>query len=222
MAEGAGVASAGGGGSPPGGGASDADLVRRVRAGDELALDQLFRRYAGQCLAIAAGLLGDAQQAEDVVQETFVRLWQHARTLDPGDGTVGGWCCRVARNRAIDELRARRARPQLALGVPPEGPTHDHVDTAAEALRRIRQREVRSALDQLPEPQREAVTLAFLHGLTHTELAQRLEVPLGTAKTRVRQGLLRLQTLLREPPDSAPPPRPPRAERPPPAAGSRR
>jgi RNA polymerase sigma-70 factor (ECF subfamily) len=132
-----------------------------------------------------------------VVQDVFAQVWSQAGRYDPGRGAVAAWMLTLARSRAIDRLRARRARPESAadsraadsLADPAATQDLDLLD--AEQVARLRR-----ALDQLPEPQRVALDLAYYEGLTHAEIAARLAEPLGTIKTRIRQAVIKLRESL--------------------------
>jgi RNA polymerase sigma-70 factor (ECF subfamily) len=134
--------------------------------------------------------------AQEVVQEVFLAVWREAGRFDPARGSVASWLFAMGRHKAIDLVRKearvwRRAAPETELE------THEaRDDVAGEAWANIRREQMLDAIGRLPEAQRTCVELAFLSGLTHTEVAERLGIPLGTAKTRIRSGLLRLRELL--------------------------
>ena len=175
---------------------ADADLrlVGRLASGDLDAAGELYDRHAGKILALARRILRDEGDAEDVVQEVFSQAWQQAGRYDPSRGAVAAWLLTVGRSRAIDRLRARRARPEnlmderAVLNVVDLGQTQDQQILSAEQIARVR-----AALDELPVLQRVAIELAYYEGLTHAEIAARLEQPLGTVKTRIRLALLKLR-----------------------------
>jgi RNA polymerase sigma-70 factor (ECF subfamily) len=178
--------------------AGDAHVLERMAAGDGGALRELYDRHARSVYSLAVRILRSQPDAEDLVQEVFVQAWRLAGRYDTSRGTVAGWLLMQAKSRAIDRLRGRRSRPEGVVVDP------SVVDAAADAsegadaqLVRAQEAErVRRALDDLPLLQRTAVELAYYEGLTHTEIAERLEQPLGTVKTRIRQGLLRLRDAL--------------------------
>jgi RNA polymerase sigma-70 factor, ECF subfamily len=177
----------------------DADAVTRVAAGDASALGELYDRHARPIYSLALRILQDASEAEDIVQEVFAQAWRQAARYDTSRGAVGAWLLNLARSRAIDRLRARRARPEAAAD-PAAGETvvspGDGPD--AEALKGEQIQAVRLALGELPLVQRVAIELAYYEGLTHAEIAARLEQPLGTIKTRIRLGMLKLRDALAE------------------------
>ncbi len=188
--------------------AGDADLVRRMAAGDEIALGVLYDRWVKLVHSLALHLLRDPREAEEVVEETFWQAWRQAERYDGARGAVSTWLTTIARSRALDRLRAsRRAReePWSALSahdveqlLPDESGSGDPQSAAEEGERRSR---VRHALADLPPEQREVLELAYFGGLSQTEIAERTKQPLGTVKTRVRLALEKLRgrlTALRE------------------------
>ncbi len=182
--------------------ADDRALLEQVIAGDLVAFERLYDRYARPVYSLAYRILGDPADAEELLQETFVKVWQQAARYDPRRGTFGSWLMSIAYNLAIDALRTRSRRPPRAdfvdLG---DLPLYD-IDEAtivyeAAEVSELRDR-VRQAMAQLPEPQRQAIELAYFAGLSHTEIAAVLGEPVGTIKTRLRLGMQKLQLLLRD------------------------
>jgi RNA polymerase sigma-70 factor, ECF subfamily len=179
--------------------AEDVARVARAAAGDEAALAALYDVHARVVYSLALRIVGDEADAEDVLQDVFDQAWRQAGRYDAQRGTVAAWLLNLARSRAIDRLRARRARPDTSAttsddawaSLPARG-----VDPG-EALAAARDAEkVRRALHELPALQRLAIELAYFEGLTQSEIAERLEQPLGTVKTRIRNGLLKLREVL--------------------------
>src|SRR2546428_1585199 len=177
---------------------SDGDLMRRVADGSAEALGLLHRRFARLIFGLAVQSL-DRAAAEDLVQEVFLAVWRNARRFDPERGTVRAWVLQITHFRLLNELRRRSRQPEVVPD--PEGlvladlPASDR--GPAEATWEQQRRTVlKSALDELPRPQREALRLAFLDDLTHEQVAAELGLPLGTAKTRIRAGLERLRSML--------------------------
>jgi RNA polymerase sigma-70 factor, ECF subfamily len=202
------------GNQPP----DDVTLVHEIVDGSEAALAELYDRYVDAVFATATRLTTDRQVAEEVVQETFLALWNRAELFDPSVGSLATWLRTIARNRTVDRLRAAGRRPNLvplsaasgedeqdgaaldrlvatgtvlggaSVGRGPEG------ELAARELQGILQQ----ALAELPESERTAIVLAYSEELTQTEIADRLGWPLGTVKTRTRRALLRLREALAE------------------------
>jgi RNA polymerase sigma-70 factor (ECF subfamily) len=177
---------------------SDEELMGGLAAGHVGALGPLHGRYAPLVFSIAAQSL-DRATAEEVVQDVFVTVWRKAVTFDPSRGTFRAWVLRVTHNRVLNEIRRRGRRPwsepgangtELA-GVPEPGPGPSEA-----AWREHRRAIVREAVAALPDPQRQALSLAFLEDLTHEQIADFLNLPLGTAKSRIRAGLKTLRTRL--------------------------
>jgi RNA polymerase sigma factor (sigma-70 family) len=178
-------------------GLSDEALLAGMAAGAVAAGTAFVRRHQSRVFGLAWALVGDPGLAEDVAQETFLRAWLHGASFDARKGSVRSWLCTITRNLAIDTLRARRAEPvdpdallaQLALA---DGDLSDHITRLEDAER------VRDAVRELPAPQRRAVALAAWFGRTAEEISRMEQIPLGTAKTRIRDGMLRLRSTLAE------------------------
>jgi RNA polymerase sigma-70 factor (ECF subfamily) len=179
--------------------ADDASQLARAAAGDETALAALYDGHSRMVYSLALRIVGDEADAEEVVQEVFTQAWRQAGRYDHTRGTVAGWLMNMARTRAIDRLRARRARPDVGVA-PIDESTRDHrapaIDPADALAAEDAARRVREALRQLPFVQRLAIELAYFEGLTQSQIAERLEEPLGTIKTRIRVGLLKLRDAL--------------------------
>jgi RNA polymerase sigma-70 factor, ECF subfamily len=182
----------GDGAAPDGSGAvSDGELIQRTGRGDRAALETLYERYARAVLGLALRRLGDRGRAEDAVQETFVSIWRAARTYDPARGAGAPWLFAVARNAIVDRSRARTETP---IEVPEEPSAESGPHERAE-LSWTRWR-VHRALEGLPQKEREVIELAYWRGLSQSEVATALGIPLGTVKTRTRSALQRLSHIL--------------------------
>lgn len=178
----------------------DRDCMLRVEARDADALGKLYDQHGGRLLGLAQRILGAGGEAEEVVQEVFLYVWRAAASFDPTRGSVLTWLLIATRSRAIDRLRARRpgarggpTRSLEELGDGPAGPD----DVEASSASRQWESLCRSAIGQLPEEQRRALELAYFDGLTQEEIAARTSTPLGTVKTRVRLGLMKLRERMR-------------------------
>ena len=177
---------------------ADEDLMRQVAGGSPEALALLHRRFARLIFGLAAQTL-DRATAEDLVQEVFLAVWRNASRFDPERGTVRAWILQIAHFRVLNELRRRSRQPEIMPD--PEGLVLDGLPTRdpgppEEASRERRRAIIRSAFEELPPPQRQALSLAFLDDLTHEQVAAELNLPLGTAKTRIRAGLQKLRGTL--------------------------
>jgi RNA polymerase sigma-70 factor (ECF subfamily) len=193
----------------------EADLVRAVASGSEEALATLYDRHVDGIQAVALRLTNDRQLAEEVVQETFLALWNRAEMFDPAVASLATWLRTIARNRTVDRLRAAGRRPSL-VSLSGHGETEDSdagfdrlpagamvvggavpdasPEAAAEAAEA--RAEVGAAIAAMPDPERTVILLAYREGLTQSEIAERLAWPLGTVKTRTRRALARLRAVL--------------------------
>jgi RNA polymerase sigma-70 factor, ECF subfamily len=177
--------------------AEDRDRLARVASGDAAALGELYDRYGRVVFGMAYAMLGSPEAAEEVAQDAFERMWRDARSYQPDRGSVRTWLFAIARNAAID--RYRRTAPRTA----PERPLDDGAELAdpdAEVFleRAVRAGRVRDALRALPVEQRTVIVLSFYGGYAQSEIASRLQVPLGTVKGRARLGLAKLRAALAE------------------------
>jgi RNA polymerase sigma-70 factor, ECF subfamily len=179
--------------------ATDEELMALVLRRQEAALGTIYDRYARLVYAVALRIAGDRETAEEVVQDVFQNVWQAAGSFQPGVGSFVAWLLGIARHRAIDVTRSKRerarAREQTLDDFRPAG---DELSLEHEVGQRLLRDVVRAALEALPANQRQAIELAYYGGLTRAEIAARLNEPLGTVKTRLRLGLLKLRDLLRQ------------------------
>ena len=180
---------------------SDLSLLQRIAARDTAALAELYDRHNRLLFGLILRVVRDRGEAEDLLQEAFVRVWTRAATYDPLMGGPLPWIVRVARNCAIDRLRARRVRATIdapAIDVAAVEATADTDIESPEAtvLSDERRRTLSDALAVLPADQRQLVEAAFFEGYTHSELAHRFKLPLGTVKTRIRAGMIAMRKRL--------------------------
>ncbi|GAC1314890.1 MAG: hypothetical protein NVSMB2_05140 [Chloroflexota bacterium] len=154
-------------------------------------LDALYEAYHRQAVGLAVRMLGNIHDAEEVVQEVFLSVWRAGHTYDPAKGAVATWLMALVRHRSIDALRGRRGRSTLPLDGTLDWPDDD--DPAAEALQSDDRDEARRAIASLPRDQLAILELAYFDGLSHREIAARLDLPLGTVKGRIRLALDRLR-----------------------------
>ena len=174
---------------------NDVDLLKAIARQDETALAQLYDRYRVILFGFLVRILNSREEAEDVLQEVFLQVWRRAADFDETRGRPFTWLVTLARSRGIDRLRSLAARDRVAIAGAREA-TEEVSDAVADAFRSEQRGLVTSALDQLPEEQRRAITLAYFDGLTQSEIAAKLNAPLGTVKTRMRTGLIKLKELI--------------------------
>ena len=180
---------------------TDEALMQKVARGDESAFAAIYDRFAGTLHALARRILGDEQEARDALQEGFLYIWDHAPQYDPARSKAFSWAVMIFRNKAIDRLRASRRRFRLGemaadFLLDLEGPATEAADAVVDRTEQTNL--VRRALHSLPEEQRKCIEWAFLRGFTHVQLAELIGAPLGTIKTNIRRGLLRLRDILQE------------------------
>lgn len=170
---------------------SDANLIARMRAGDQEAMTALYDRHSSIVYAVALRILGDTAAAEDVLQEIFMQLWRNPAAFDSSRGSLPAWLGVIARHRAIDVLRKRH--PQTDLEDVVIASSHDlRKETECNAM----VEKVRSAMTEMFPEQRRCMEMAFFEGLTHSEIAAKTGEPLGTVKTRIRSALIQLRKRL--------------------------
>jgi RNA polymerase sigma-70 factor (ECF subfamily) len=194
----------------------DVGLVRAVATGSQDALAALYDRHAGAVYAVASRLTNDRQLAEEVVQETFLAVWNRAELFDPASGSLAAWLHTIARNRTVDRLRAIGRRPRLipvsstrpgdeAESVALErlasygtviGGAHAQAGPESQLISAELRRQLGDALEEMPEQERLVILMAYREELTQAEIAERLGWPLGTVKTRTRRALHRLRDIL--------------------------
>jgi RNA polymerase sigma-70 factor (ECF subfamily) len=176
---------------------TDEALLADLGRGDADALGLLYDRYRRLAMAVAYRILGDATAAEDCLQDAFLQVWRNHASFRPERGSVKSWLLTIVRNAAIDRHRGREGRARQDRPIDEVeyllGETDDPHEQAVEALQA---EQIQAAIMSLPDEQRDAITLAFFNGLTHQEIAERMGVPLGTVKGRMRLGLKKLRQQL--------------------------
>jgi len=180
-------------------GLADEELMELVDAGEVRAFDVIFDRHAGAGYSLAYRMCGRRALAEDVVQEAFLSLWRSGNGYDRARGSVRSWVLSAVHNRAIDALRrtgAKAGRDVSDEGIAERLQAPEATDT--EVVRRDEARRVRGALEELPPDQRQVIELAYFGGLTHSQIAEVLELPPGTVKGRMRLGLTKMRSALGE------------------------
>jgi RNA polymerase sigma-70 factor (ECF subfamily) len=176
--------------------ASDEALLAGLATGDADAIAAFVRRFQRRVFGLALAIVGDQGVAEDVAQEAFARAWRHAQAYDARRGPVAAWLLAITRNLAIDAIRLRRAEPTdpeeiIALGIAESEAGPDERAIAGEDIARLRR-----AIAGLPLDQRRALVLAAFYGRTAREISDSEQVPLGTAKTRIRAAMMKLRSAL--------------------------
>ncbi len=172
---------------------SDMNLLKRIQTGDEDALLALHKRYANLVYSVAYRILGDNMAAEEVTQDTFVRVWNKSLSFDPQKGRFVTWLLTVTRRIAIDALRSRQRRePKTGMLFMDEDPNLWENVLSTDGGGDMR-RMLKSALNQLPTEQRDLIEMVYFYGLSHSDIADMSGIPLGTVKTRIRLGMQKLR-----------------------------
>jgi RNA polymerase sigma-70 factor, ECF subfamily len=177
----------------------DSALIGRIRNGDRAAFMEFYDRLSPLLFSVATKLLGDRKEAEDVLQEVMMTIWNKAGDYDPALGSLASWTVVLTRNRALDRLRARTRRLRLIEEVAVLAEESDEAEggSAGELIHGSeRASMLRTAMKDLPAEQRQAIELAFFSGMSQSDIATRLQQPLGTVKARIRRGMLRLREQL--------------------------
>ncbi|PWU12145.1 MAG: RNA polymerase subunit sigma-24 [Terriglobia bacterium] len=172
---------------------SDTDLIVRLQRRDPQALADLYDRYGRLAYSLILRVVRDTGVAEDLVQETFLRVWNRVQAFDVEKGSIGPWLLAVARNRAIDYLRSTTGRARNSLELEATEHPSLYTDMEKDLLVSDKARRIKAAMQKLSPNQREVIELAYFEGLSQTEMAQRMGQPLGTVKTWVRTALKNLR-----------------------------
>lgn len=176
---------------------TDGALMEQLVRREPSALERLYDRYARPVYSLVLRITRQAPAAEEIVQDVFLQLWNNAHRYQAARGRLGPWLFTLARNRALDYLRLkseRQRRREDSMEIEPAGFAGGDFESSVDLQRRAER--VRAMMAALPAPQRQAIELAFFEGLTHSEIAQSLDEPLGTVKSWIRNGLLRLRESL--------------------------
>ena len=168
-------------------------LLARVATGDQAAFGELYDQLAPRVLGLVKRLLRDHAQSEEVTQEIFLEIWQSATRFDQGRGTAVGWIMTMTHRRAVDRVRASQSSRDRDTKIGIRDFTSDYDNVSETVETRIEHERVEQAMLKLTELQRQAVSLAYYGGYSHSEVAELLSVPIGTVKTRVRDGMIRLR-----------------------------
>ena len=168
-------------------------LLRLASRGDQEAFAQLYDATSTRVFGLAVRIVRDRAQAEEVAQEAFLEIWRTASRFDPDKGSAHAWMLTIVHRKSVDRVRSAEASTRRDMTYEQRNQTVDHDSTADAAHASLEARRVRNALESLTAVQREALELAYFGGYTHTEVASMLDLPVGTAKTRIRDGLIRLR-----------------------------
>ena len=168
-------------------------LLERVSTGDRAAFSELYDEISPRVFGLVKRLLIDHSQAEEVTQEIFLEIWQSASRFDPNKGGASTWILTMAHRRAVDRVRASQSSRDrdIRIGIRDRGTEYDHVSESVEV--KFEHERVKRAMERLTELQRQAITLSYYGGYTNTEVSEMLSVPIGTIKTRIRDGMIRLR-----------------------------
>lgn len=169
------------------------DLLRRSAKGDQQAFAELYDATSSRIFGLALRVVRDPAQAEEVVQEAYLEVWKTSTRFDPARGSAVSWLMTICHRKAVDRVRSAEASTRRDTSYHQQNQTIDHDTTSDAAQASMEAQRVRHALKGLTPVQREAIELAYFGGYTHTEVAGILDLPVGTAKTRIRDGLIRLR-----------------------------
>ena len=178
---------------------AEVELLRRIGQGDRRSFEALYDRFSGILFSTCYRVLNNQEAAEDTLQDVFIQIWEKAPFYDPARGKPLSWAVTLTRNKAIDRLRSAQRRQRLQENMQSESETFDQFDDGSsfDAVASVETSKlVREAITQLSNDQREAIELAFFSSLTQMEIAERLNVPLGTVKARIRRGMVKLRDVL--------------------------
>lgn len=170
-----------------------ADLLRRSGRGDAEAFAELYDATSARVHGLALRVVRDPAQAEEVTQEAFLDVWRTSARFDPARGSAIGWMLTIVHRKAVDRVRSAEAASRRDTSYQHHTQVVDHDSTAEAVEASLESKRVRDCLNELTDVQREALTLAYFGGYTHTEVATMLDLPVGTAKTRIRDGLIRMR-----------------------------
>jgi RNA polymerase sigma-70 factor (ECF subfamily) len=174
---------------------TDVELLHAIARGDEAALARLYDNYRVILFGLLVRILNSREEAEDILQDVFIQVWRRAKDFNENRGRPFTWLVTLTRSRAIDRLRLLGARQRLVSGAAQEQ-TESVSDALTDTIKVAQKEIVRRALAELPEEQRHTLVLAYFEGLTQAEIASKLNAPLGTVKTRMRSGMIKLRALL--------------------------
>jgi RNA polymerase sigma-70 factor (ECF subfamily) len=178
----------------------EVQLMEKIKSGDTDALEELYNQYNRLLFGLIITIVKKREEAEDVLQEVFVNIWQKAHTFDEERGNVYSWLVTLSRNKSIDRVRSKDYKTQEKASVSVDEPAFslkgDKFDPLETTIYSDRAEMVKKALAEIPESQREVLKIAYYQGMTQSEISDHLNIPLGTVKTRTRQGMIKLKNKL--------------------------
>ncbi len=181
---------------------NEAELMGKIANRDIQALESIYDLYSGLVLSLVRSIIDNKETAEDILQEIFVQIWEKAHLFDATRGNVCQWIIRMTRNRSIDKLRSRNYQTNAAfLSLPDDDillPQKEQSNPLDATIMKERSEQIRNALNQLSSEQRDVIEKAYFGGYKQAEIAKMLNIPIGTVKTRIRLGLLKLESSLTE------------------------
>lgn len=175
----------------------DEELIRHIVEGDQEAFLQVYDRYASKVYGLALKMMKDSMRAEDVAQEAFLKLWRKADTFRPDRGSLVSWLLSITRYTALDRIRLQDRRPAVGGNVFDPEETFPYV-AFTESDERKRGKSLRFVLEEIPEEQARVIELAYFQAMSHSQIAEHIDIPLGTVKTRIRLGMDKLRTAWKE------------------------
>ncbi|MFH5886037.1 sigma-70 family RNA polymerase sigma factor [Halalkalibaculum sp. DA3122] len=177
-------------------------LVKRIKGGDTKALEELYELYKSLLFGMILSIVKKREEAEDLLQEVFMKIWEKAHTFDEERGNVYSWIVTITRNKSIDRIRSKGYKTQQKTSTSVNEPAltleGDNFDPLETTIFSDRSELVKRALEKIPEEQREVIKVAYYGGMTQSEIAEHLDIPLGTVKTRTRQGMIKLKNILED------------------------
>lgn len=190
-------------GAYSGRGATDEQaLMKRIKAGDTKALEELYDLYKSLLFGMIVSIVKKREEAEDLLQEVFMKIWEKAYTFDEERGNVYSWIVTLTRNKAIDRIRSKGYKTQKKASKSVDEPEFslegDKFDPLETTIFSDRAELVKQALEEIPDKQRQVIEVAYYDGMTQSEISEHLDIPLGTVKTRTRQGLIKLKNILED------------------------
>lgn len=178
------------------------ELIKRIKAKDDKALEELYDLYNRLLFGMIISIVKSREEAEDILQEVFVKIWEKAYTFNEERGNAYSWIVTLTRNKAIDRIRSKGYKTQQKASQDVDAPEFtlegDKYDPLETTIFSDRAELVRKALGEIPQSQSEVLKIAYYRGMTQTEISDHLDIPLGTVKTRMRQGMLKLKDILGE------------------------